>query len=141
LGNWTFSGITSFISGAPNTIGMSTAAPGLTTRPNCIGSMGGPKTRVDWFNTSAFANVPNGYFGNCANGTVYGPGLEVWDWALFKTFPVKERVKIQLRFEAFNIWNHTNFTGLSTGYGSGSFASLNSALDPRQLEGALRIQF
>jgi len=103
--------------------------------------MGGPKTQQDWFNLNAFANVPYGQFGNCANGTIYAPGLQVWDWALFKTFPFKERVKIQLRFEAFNIWNHTNLQGLSTGYGSGSFGQLTSALDPRQLEGALRIQF
>ena len=141
LGNWTFSGITSATSGPPETAGMSTAAPGYASRPNCVGSMGGPKKQQDWFNLGAFADVPYGEFGNCANGTIYAPGLQVWDWALFKTFPVKERVKIQFRFEAFNIWNHTNFTGLSTGFGAGNFGSLNSALDPRQLEGALRIQF
>ena len=141
LGTWTFSGITSAISGPPTSLSMSTAAPVLTTRPNCIGPTSGPKTQSEWFNVNAFTNPAFGFFGNCANGNIYPPGLQVWDWALFKTFPIKERLKLQFRFEAFNLWNHPNFTGLSTGYGSGSFGQLTSALDPRQLEGALRLDF
>lgn len=141
FGNWTFSGITTFVSGTPNNIGLNTGQSGLAGVPNCVASTSGPQTHAQWFNTSAFVAPAFGSYGNCAYGIVYGPPLQVWNWALYKTFPITERVKIQLRFEAFNIWNKTNFQGLDTNLGDGSFGQTTSTADPRQLEGALRITF
>jgi hypothetical protein len=103
--------------------------------------VGGPKTASKWFNTNAFASPAFGFFGNCSNGNITGPGMNVWDWALYKAFPLRERLKMQIRAEAFNIWNHTNFNGVCTGLGSGCFGQLTGALDPRQLEFALRFDF
>jgi hypothetical protein len=141
LGSWTFSGITNYVSGAPNTIGMDTGNNGYASRPNCVATTSGPQTHDEWFNTAAFVAPAFGFFGNCANGNVYGPSLQAWNMALYKTFPIKERLKIQLRFEAFNIFNKPNFNAMDTGLGDGAFGQTTSTTDPRQLEGALRISF
>ncbi len=141
FGNWTFSGLTVIESGFDFAPGISTGTNGLATRPNCTGSTAGPKTVQQWFNTGAFSAPAFGFFGNCGTGIIRGPGENTWNWSLYKTFPVKERLRIQLRAEFFNVWNHANFANVSTTYGSGSFGQVTSALDPRQIEFALRISF
>jgi hypothetical protein len=45
---------------------------------------------------------------------LYAPGLINFDMSLMKEFSVKERMKIQLRADAFNVFNHPNFTTLNT---------------------------
>ncbi len=141
LGDWTFSGITVIQSGFTFDPGLSIPAPGLASRPNCVGNISGPKTVDEWFNTSAFVAPAFGFFGNCGTGVVRGPGENTWNWALYKTFPIGERLKAQFRAEFFNVWNHTNFAGVSTALGSGSFGQVTSALDPREIEFALRLDF
>lgn len=94
-----------------------------------------------WFNTSAFTAPPFGFFGNCGPGSIPGPPEDTWNWALFKTFPITERLRMQFRAEAFNIWNHPSFTYVSTGLGSGSFGQVTGALDPRNVELVLRFDF
>jgi len=141
LGDWTFSGITTFVSGTPSSISLDTGVNGLAGLPNCVASVNGPRSHQEWFNTTAFVAPPYGFFGNCAYGDIIGPPLQVWNWALYKTFDVTERWKVQLRFEAFNIFNHPNFQGLDEGVGDGAFGQTTSTADPRQLEGVLRITF
>jgi hypothetical protein len=141
LGDWTFSGITTFVGGAPYNIGLNTGTSGEAGLPNCVAPTSGPRTHGEWFNTSAFVAPAYGFYGNCAYGNVIGPPLQVWNWALYKTFAATERVKIQLRFEAFNIFNHPNFNALDTNVGDGAFGQTTGTTDPRQLEGALKITF
>jgi hypothetical protein len=143
LGNWQYSDVTTFQSGFPTTIGLSTATPGLATRPNLVAgqSIGGPKTVAEWFNTNAFAAPAAGYFGNAGTGSIKGPGLVDFDMAFYKIFKITERQKVQFRSELFNTFNHTNFNGISTGFGSGNFGQITSARDPRIAEFALRYEF
>lgn len=141
FGNWTFSGLTVLESGFDFAPGISTGQNGLATRPNCDGSTAGPKTVQKWFNTGAFSAPAFGFFGNCGTGDIRGPGENTWNWALFKTFPIKEKLKIQFRAEFFNIWNHPNFANISNNYGSGSFGQVTTALDPREIEFALHLSF
>lgn len=141
LGGWTFSGITDIQSGPSVNPGLSTGENGLAGMPNCVGSVSGPRSVAEWFNTAAFTAPAFGYFGNCGAGVIQEPYLNIWNWSLLKEFPITERVKFHLRFEAYNIWNHPSFNGLSTGLGSGNFGQLTSAADPRELEFAARITF
>lgn len=141
LGDWTFSGITVIESGFTFDPGMSTSTPGLASRPDCVGAIPGPKSVNEWFNTAAFSAPAFGFFGTCGTGVIRGPGEDTWNWALYKTFPITERARVQFRAEAFNIWNHTSFAGVSTGYGSPGFGQVTSALDPREIEFALQFQF
>jgi hypothetical protein len=40
----------------------------------------------------------------------------------------------ELRFESFNTFNHTQYNGVSTSFGSGNFGQVTSAWDSRKLE-------
>lgn len=141
LGNWTFSGITVLETGFAFDPGLATGTSGLAARPDCLGSIAGPKKLSQWFNTSAFVAPAFGFFGTCGTGVIRGPGDNTWNWSLYKTFPITERLKLQFRAEAFNIWNHPSFVGVDTSLGSSTYGQVNSALDPRILEFALRLDF
>ena len=59
-----------------------------------------------YFNPSCFAPPAPGQVGNIIWPYVKGPALFNSDLALFKNFSIKEKQKIQFRFEAFNFLNH-----------------------------------
>jgi hypothetical protein len=61
--------------------------------------------------------------------------------AFYRDFRIRERQAIEFRGELFNIFNHTNFSGINTSYGSAQFGKVTSALDPRIVEFALRYHF
>jgi hypothetical protein len=149
LGHWTFAGITVIEGGFAFAPTLSTGTGGLATRPDCIGAIPGRKSLSQWFNTSAFAAPPFGFFGTCGTGIIRGPGENTWNWALYKGFPIGEKVRMQFRSEFFNIWNHPSFSALNTGFAGfktdgsplGGFGQVTSALEPRQIEFALRLDF
>lgn len=142
LGGWRYAGMTTIESGFSQNPGLSVAHPGLATRPNYVGGgVAGPKTVKEWFNTAAFAAPAAGYFGDAAPGDIYGPGLVDFDMALYKDFRLTERHKLEFRAEAFNTFNHTNFSTVSTNVGSGTYGQLTAARDPRIFEFALRYEF
>jgi hypothetical protein len=143
LGGWQYAGSTTIQSGFSLTPGLSTATQGLATRPDRVlgSSIKGSKTVQEWFNTAAFAVPAAGYFGSAAPGSIPGPGTVNFDMALYKDFRIKERHTIQFRAELFNIFNHTNFSGVQTTFGASNFGDVTSARDPRIVEFALRYQF
>lgn len=56
-----------------------------------------------------------------------GPGLNSTDLSLFKDFGAAERVKVQFRAEAFNVFNHVQFSNPNTSVTSTSFGAINLA--------------
>jgi hypothetical protein len=142
LGGWKYAGITAVQSGISLQPGLSISNQGLASRPDATGiKLSYPKTVAEWFNTAAFAAPGYGYFGNAANGSITGPGLVTFDMALYKDFRFGENQKLEFRGELFNIFNHTNFSGVQTGFGNSNFGEVTSALDPRIVEFALRYHF
>jgi hypothetical protein len=132
FGNWEFSGLSSFSVGAPLTPSYTlTTASGaalnrlttgsedfaprvvLTCDPN---KKRGDRTISAFIDTSCFAPAQKGSIGNDSGiNTVRGPGLNNWDMSIFKKFYYGEGARyIQLRVEAFNVFNHTNWTTLNT---------------------------
>lgn len=153
-GGWEFSGIITFQGGVPFTVTSSLDADPsgqgclgsspCSVRPDVIGDPNsGPKTLTQWFNTAAFAAVPAGQLrnGNAGRGIVLGPGFSQWDVSLFKNLKISERVSSQLRAEAFNAFNHTNYTTLNTTFGSSTFGQVTGARDPRILQLGAKISF
>ncbi|MBS1857640.1 MAG: carboxypeptidase regulatory-like domain-containing protein [Acidobacteria bacterium] len=134
LDNWEISGVTSFISGSPFTPGLGwTTSQDVTgsaegARVNIVGSCGGNGTHTfnQWFNTGMAAppvigswgnpNVTMANFGNAGVNVCTGPGINNWDLAISKRFPLfGEGRFVQFRTEMFNAFNHTQYSGVNTG--------------------------
>lgn len=162
LGGWQVSGIASYYTGLPFTVTSSsydTAGIGFIPaivaggRPRllCDPNEGAPRTVDQWFNGACFAkqtpagatgvqNVP----GDASRGGVDGPPTARVDFTLSKYFRLGENTSIQLRAEAFNIFNHTNFRALSTSRAitnEALFGSVTSFRDPRVLQFGLKFLF
>jgi hypothetical protein len=60
-------------------------------------------------NPAAFSIPKPGTFGNSGRNSLAGPILAQLDLTLSKRFVVTERANIELRAEAYNILNHSNF--------------------------------
>lgn len=135
LGGWQIAGITTFQSGAPYTIvlGADRDGDGLTggDRPD-IGNPNAPHNTRAVINTASptgFRNPDTGQ--NVSRNDVYvvqatgfpGPAtigrntersgaVNNFDWSLFKYFRLSESFRLEYRLEAFNIFNHPQFTGV-----------------------------
>jgi hypothetical protein len=141
LGNWSFAGLGLFQSGFALSPGLSTSTAGLAIRPNQVTPYQRIGKLAEWFNTASFVAPGYGFYGNASNGSIRGPDYTSFNTALYKAFPITERLSAQFRAEAFNVANHPNFENVSTGLGSGSYGQLTSAGDPRILEFALKVMY
>lgn len=134
LDGWQLSGITTFASGLPTTACLPFDNTGIGSgfagceRPKVIGSVNLPKgsrTVNPYFNTDAFSLPAGGTFGNAANNSIRLPGVNNWDFSVYKNFHTPwfggdlwgEKSEIQFRAEFFNLWNHTQFSGVGTTFG------------------------
>ena len=61
--------------------------------------------------------------------------------SFFKNNRITESVNLQFRAEFFNIFNHANFNGINTTFGSGAFGRVTSARDPRIIQFGLKLGF
>ncbi len=82
-----------------------------------------------------------GPLGNVSRGTIYGSPSHQFDIALSRNFKLNERNSFEIRVEAFNAFNHTNFGDPTTATNSGNFGKITSAGTPRQLQFALKYLF
>ena len=88
------------------------------------------RTPQRWFNTDALA-VPAAFkYGNAGRSILEGPGLMNLDLSLLRNFRITEETRVEFRFEAFNLTNHTNFrlpgtSCLAVPYGSQPDANLH----------------
>ena len=80
----------------------------------------GQRSFARQFDTSKFTLPPEGVRGNSGLGTVRGPGQNNVDLSIAKTFPLYERLHFELRADAFNAFNHTQWNGAQTTYPQGS---------------------
>ena len=171
---WQISDITSFISGQPMTITMNESPTvnflggGDAVRPLMVGNPNLPKSQQNfyqWFNVAAFAEpvaispssctasgcpaITPLNTGNMPESPIRGPGVNNWNTSVFKNFTIKERFRFQFRAEAYNTFNHTQFSGVDTTitYNAAgvntrtSSGNITSARDPRYLQLALRVLF
>jgi len=160
LNGWQLSGITNFSSGEPLGIGYSTTTAiditGSASQGARVVVTGNPvlpkskRTFYRHFNTDVFRLPAVGTIGNAAKTLIRGPGVNNWDTAIFKNFPITERARLQFRWEIYNVFNHTQFSGLDTGARfdpktgeqvNTRFGQFTSARSPRQMQFALRFYF
>jgi len=146
VSGWGIDGITTFQRGFPLKISYSGSTPleaanlGVSNiRPNVVPGCArkGPRSLSEWFNTSCFEAPPD--FGPGTESRVdpvlRGPGINNFDFAVFKRTNVTERLGIEFRTEFFNLFNHpyfsmpaTGFNGTATGPASNGFGVINSTI-------------
>jgi hypothetical protein len=167
LDDWTWSGIATLQSGAPQTVALdnvtiidatgshsfnATAWSGSPTqgaRVNVVNNTGD-------VNTMVLAPPPQGTLGNAGKFLFRAPWLNNWDMGLFKRIPLPTaRWKLFFRVEAYNVFNRTNFTttetrarftidttsGTSVTQTNPAFGTFTAAYPKRRLQLALRLAF
>ena len=129
LGGWSVNGIIQLNSGLPVTVSQSgdsqNTGPKSTPRPNIlpgksVSRVWSQRSVQQWFDTSAFVQSkcngcpgtglfvgPLGY-GNAGVSLFDAPAQKTWDFALFKQFAIRERHRLQVRWEVFNLPTHHN---------------------------------
>jgi hypothetical protein len=73
--------------------------------------------------------------------SVRGPGYATYDLSIFRTFPIRESIKIELRGEAYNLTNTPIWDNPNGNVNSGSFGQVLSASGQRQIQLGARIRF
>lgn len=103
-----------------------------------------PKSNgLQWFSPTLFSqNTPTAPFGTSARNQFRGPGRTNLDLSLSKVTPLyKERVNLEIRVDAFNLLNHTEFKAVDNGVFDNTFGQITSTYDPRILQLAAHIRF
>lgn len=166
---WVVSGFTTFQGGFP--VGLSASSGrslicfsyvsfyGCPDRPNVLGPVtkanprtssyvnkvvnAGNTTSQDhyYFNPNSFAQETPGVLGNAGRNFFHGPGIDNTDIGIYKNTKVTESVKVQMRFEFFNAFNHTQFNNPSGNVDSVNFGRVLSARSPRIIQLAAKIFF
>ena len=79
--------------------------------------------------------------GSAGNGEYRGPGQWRIDFSLGKNFAVTERTQLQIRFDSFNVTNHTNYVGLSSNINAANFGRLTSSRGARVIQLNAHLRF
>jgi hypothetical protein len=117
---WHWNAITTLASGNPFSAVISfdraRAIPQSGTAPETPNLVPGSRANpilgdpARYFDPSSFVLQPAGFYGNLGRNTLIGPGLVKVDFSLNKRFRVTEGSTLELRTEAFNLFNHPNFS-------------------------------
>jgi hypothetical protein len=156
VGGWRVSTTLVIQSGQPFTPVMSDGSAsfasgggGFTWYPNIVGNPTlanrGPKR---WFNEAAFAVPASGTFGNERRNQLTGPALNTVNLSLGKTFAIWEQVRMEVRADADNVFNHPSFSlptnGLSltgTAISTGTSVISGNSVPMRNMQLMARITF
>jgi hypothetical protein len=153
VNGWETFGIVTLQTGRPFTVallsdidnsgtGRSILGFGANDRPNVVGNPElSNQTTEQWFTTAAFAFPAPGTFGNAGRNILEGPGFQSVNASLVKNTAFSDRVNLQFRAEAFNLFNHPNFNLPDNFLGSPTFGRITSARDPRHIQFGLKLLF
>jgi hypothetical protein len=154
---WQVSGLTRIGTGLPVTLVNNNDTSLLGTAPNGINNNGVDEPEFTpgnlevnhrpggtAFNTELFALPALGTLGNARRRFFYGPGEENTDLALTKGTALGDGTAMELRVEAFNVFNHGQFFGADAVDGnisSANFGQIQTASPPRLMQLAARVTF
>jgi len=158
---WTVSGVVTAQSGqrlfatytnASNVYGISRDRPNFVSGCN-VALSGSVQSRLaGYFNTSCYAkptivgddNIAT-TFGNAPIGNIIGPREVNVDLSIGKRIAIpwpNDAARLELRAEAFNAFNHPEFSNPGTTFGGGTFGQiLFTAVTPRIMQFALKYRF
>ena len=152
LGGWQFTAINTATSGLPINLTWDptpqfqvSGAPNY--RPNISGNPvtpEGQRTTANYLNraTVSIPTDPSHPWGNAGRNIARGYPFYQLDIGLHKEFRLwSEASHLQVRAEAFNLFNQTNFTAPNSDVSSSAFGSITSTFPARQLQFAMKVLF
>ncbi len=156
-GGWQVSGLTRLGTGLPVTLLNNNDTSLLGTAPNGINGNGidepdflpgslhlGHRPDRPAFATARFSLPALGTVGNARRRFFHGPGTDNTDLALSKLTPLHDDLSLEVKLEAFNVFNHGQFFGPAAVNGnisSANFGQIQAALPPRLLQLSARLRF
>jgi hypothetical protein len=144
LENWQFSGIITLSTGRPFTVFLNTGVNnGAPSWPDRIGDgkLDNPGPDL-WFDINDFVAPPPNTYGNSGRGVLYAPGTQTVDVSLSRTFPIKDRIRLQFRAEAFNLFNTPQFGFPNQNIGAPTAGRITTTIgDNRSMQFALKLDF
>ncbi len=153
-GDWQIAGINTITPGEMVTFTYSPAAAfqvsGITNdfagannyRPNVTcDPYASSKSAAGWFNPSCVTIPidPSQPFGNAPRNSVRGPNYWTFDFALMKQVALAGAARLQLRLEAFNLFNRVNYTAPNGNRSQAAFGTITSTYDPRQMQLGVKV--
>lgn len=149
LGGWQATGIFSAQTGLPVIITQS--SPTSNQRADYVGGpaiLSNYTDTLQYLNPAAFARIPVSSAsgapvqpGNAGPGIVRASGLWNLNFSLAKNFSIRENVRLQIRTNMFNAFNHTNLSGLRTSINDPMFGRLLSTMGARVMQFNARLSF
>ena len=114
------------------------------TQPTCSSPQGANAA----FGLPVGATRAGDHFGNLGRNALTGPGFVNTDLSLVKNTKLTERLNLQFRTEAFDVFNHPNFGNPNLNPQNSSFGKITTTRFPtgdfgsaRQLQVSLKLQF
>ena len=102
----------------------------------------GPRTQMQWFNTSAFLNNPNqNYYGDVPRNSIQLPGTVAFNGSLSRTVSLGETRSIEFRLNANNALNMVEYSTVDTTLNSPTFGQVTRASGMRSLTYLARFRF
>ena len=148
LGGWQVSGIVTvqtgqFVNISGGSRATTSPSNGFGTNVDLVGDwrdIPGGQDANHWINSAAFA--PRiGLIGNVPRNLIEMPGTQNFNLSLMKKVQLTEKFRLQLRAEAFNLFNHPNFRTLVTNLSASNFGTLTQTDDPRVFQFGLKVLF
>ena len=114
-------------------------------RPNVSGS-GVSQSRSAMLNTYfagyTFTTPPaSSPYGNVGRNSFRAPNFDQWDFSVDKNFRIRDKARLQVRAEFFDVLNHTNFGIPNTQTTSAAFGTIRTTYPSRQGQFALKLLF
>ena len=153
FGGWQIAGIWTMQSGFPFTVnlqgdtaGVGGGSGGILIRPNAVPGVDPYLPSDQWpngqyLNPAAFSAPPAGTFGNVGRNSLVGPGYIELDVAMSRVLAVGRSARLELRGEAFNLFNRVNYNLVGRILNASNFGQLLSQYDPRQWQFGARLRF
>ena len=159
LGGWQYAGIMTFQTGTPFSVvngvygdsaGVADGTTGVGSYADQVGNpfgtsncapLGEGTKGIPLFNCAAFVQTQGLTFGDSGRNSLNNPRRTNFDMSIYKVFKSTEQIAVQFRAEAFNVFNHTQWTGVNPYVDTTNFMYSTGAHMPRVLQFALRVTF
>ncbi|HEY7412573.1 MAG TPA: TonB-dependent receptor [Vicinamibacteria bacterium] len=140
LGGWALNAVLTLQSGTPFTV--YSGFDGIRRADQSGDPNDGPQTVDEWFETSVFSPAA-GSQGTSGRNAVRGPGIRTLDLSLFKTFKAGSRAGVELRLEAFNVFDSAVYSQPNNVVGDPNFGRITQTRlnTERQVQLAARLTF